>query len=388
MNTQTVLLLYEKNHTNHPFIKLLLGSLKDYYPDIRIIVASFAPKKDVKDGSLDSFICLTQWKKPKLQNLAFARRAYGANSFSRTLISYAHDIFDKFKPDVILTFLPLGFFAAQTWAMFHGCRSVYYPFEIYGKQKSKYSRWVVMMEILGFLLKPDAVITQNEHRAQFYVKNRYCRSKLFVAHNYKTRPRSSVRPIDFFEMHGIPSEKKVVLYQGMLSDGRWLDRLVASAKYFRDDAILVLMGKKQQPWWSDNIEPLLHDPAVSDRVVVLESVPHEMVFSYARASSVGVVIYDDLVLNNIYCEPGKLGDFVHAGVPVIAPAFPSIKSVVEENNLGITFSDYSSRGIASAVNELLSYPADHFASSLAKAAEYMTWEAQWPALGRQILGYD
>ena len=245
-----------------------------------------------------------------------------------------------------------------------------------------------MMEIFSFLLRPDAVISQNEHRAQFYVRNRCCRVKPFVSHNYKSRPESSVRAIDFFEMHGISSEKKVILYQGMLSEGRWLDRLVASAKYFRDDAILVLMGKKEQPWWSDNIEPLLHDPEVSDRIVILESVPHEMVFPYARASSVGVVIYDDSVLNNIYCEPGKLGDFVHAGVPVIAPAFPSIKSVVEENKLGITFSDYSSRGIATAVNELLSYPTDHFTAPLATAAEYMTWEAQWPMLSKQIMGND
>ena len=388
MNSKTILLLYEKDHLKQPFIKLLLKSLKDHCPKARIFMASLSPKEEIKDDHIGIFLSLAKWKKSKAQNPGYVKRVYGAGGFSRRFIKDVHDLSNMHKPDLIITFLPLGFFAAQTWARLYGCRSVYYPFEIYGKQRSKYSWLVVVMEILGFLMKPDAVITQNEHRAKFYVERRYSRIKPVIAHNYKSRPDTSVSTVDFSVNHGIPRDKKVVLYQGMLSEGRWLDRLVEAAKYFRDDAVLVLMGKKQEPWWSENIEPLLKDSSTSGRIIVLESVPHEMVFPYARASRAGVIIYDDSVLNNVYCEPGKLSDFVQAGGPTIAPAFPTIRGVVNEHHLGVVFSDYSSRGIANAVNELLALPPGHFKGSLVAAAEYMTWEAQWPALSRYILGND
>jgi hypothetical protein len=161
---------------------------------------------------------------------------------------------------------------------------------------------------------------------------------------------------------------------------------VLSVKYLRDDAVLVMMGPKQQPWWDENIEPLLSDLGVAKRLFVLESVPHEMVFPYAHAAAAGVIIYDDSVLNNMFCEPGKLGDFVHAGVPVIAPAFPSLKPVVEGNTLGVTFSQYTSEGIAKALNDLLSLPKSHFVDSLKKASKFMNWEVQWETLKKAILG--
>ena len=386
MKPKTILLFYEKNHLKHPFIKLLYGSLRETCPDARILIASFAPKDRVPAELADRFIALGKWRRSKVANTVAVKRAYGASKLSIRLLVSAQDIFGKFKPDVIISFLPGGFAAAQLWAHRRVCRTIYYPFELYGKQRSKYSTAVVLLEMLSFLSKPDAVITQNEHRAQFYVDKRGCQTKPVIAHNYKLKPKADCAPIDFHIQHGIPRHKRIVLYQGMLSEGRWLDRLVLSAKYLPDDAVLVLMGPKQPKWWAKNIEPMLADKSLSSKLVVLEQVDHEMVFSYALAASVGVVIYDDSVLNNVYCEPGKICDFVHAGVPVIAPGFPSIKPVIEDGNLGVTFTDFSPRGIGDAISAVLAYPEEYFSASLRAAAKYMTWEAQWPALSRCILG--
>jgi glycosyltransferase involved in cell wall biosynthesis len=146
------------------------------------------------------------------------------------------------------------------------------------------------------------------------------------------------------------------------------------------------MGPKQQPWWDNTIEPLLAKSKMINRLFILENVPYEMISSYTHGAAIGIIIYDDSVLNNIFCEPGKLSDFVHAGVPVIAPAFPSIKPVVEGNSLGVTFSDYSTEGIANAINDGLSLPALHFKNSFQSASKLMSWEAQWQKLKKALLG--
>lgn len=385
MAHQNILLFYEKHHLKHPFIKLLIKSLLECPEQLKVTVVSFASNNEVEQNSIE-FIALKPWLLKKKWHREIHQQAYGSRGLSLRLVKTGLEIFKHCQPDVIVSFLPLGFLTTQVYALRRRCRTVYFPFEIYGRQHSKFSKYVVLAEKLGFLLKPDAFITQNVQRAQFYLEHRHCRNRPFIAHNYKERPRLQAPDTGVFSRHGIPENKKVVLYQGMLTEGRWLDRLIQAARHLDQDAVLVLMGPKQQPWWDDTIQPMLADPRLEGRVFVLESVPHEMVAGYASAAALGVIVYDDSVLNNLYCEPGKIGDFVHAGVPVIAPGFPSIKPVIEDYRLGIVFDDFSSEGIARAMNEVLSLPKSHFLDALAKASEFMTWEAQWPSMKKAICG--
>jgi glycosyltransferase involved in cell wall biosynthesis len=386
MVIQKVHIFYEKNHLKHPFIKLLIKSLSECSAEIELTVVSFAFSNEVAKQWPGRFVALTDWIHHKADNGRPFKQAYGSRGMSLKLIKSALGIFKQNRPDVIISFLPIGFLAAQLYTMRRRCWTVYYPFELYGKQRSEYSKYVILAEILGFMLKPGAFITQNDMRANFYRNNRFCRTLPFIAHNYKERRTTQTMDSEIFVRHGVPKGKKVVLYQGMLAVGRWIDRLVQAAKFLDDDAVLVLMGPKQKPWWDDTISPLLDNPELEGRLFILESVAHEKVSTYASAAAAGVILYDDSVLNNIYCEPGKIGDFVHAGVPVVAPGFPSIKQVINEHNLGIVFEDFSSEGIANAMNEVLTLPKSHFNKSLLMAANHMNWEAQWPFLKEVIFG--
>jgi glycosyltransferase involved in cell wall biosynthesis len=378
-----ILLFYEKNHLKQPFIKLLIEYLASSQNERPVITVSFASDKQVGSRAFSS---LNNWLNSKVDGPGAFERAYGARGPSLKLIKSAIKIFRQHEPDTIITFLPIGFISSQIYRRMRSCRVVYFPFEIYGEQHSAFSRQVILYEKLAFLLKPDTFITQNEYRANYYKRHRFCRTAPFIAHNYKERPRVGSRDPAVFEKHGLPGHLKIVLYQGMLTAGRWLDRLLLASQYLRQDAVLVLMGPKQQPWWDETIKPLIEDLTNPERVCVLESVPHELVSQYAAAASLGVIIYDDSVLNNVYCEPGKIGDFVHAGVPVIAPGFPSIRFVIERYRLGSTFEDYSCQGIAQAINDALELPQEHYKQALATAAETMSWEKQWPSLMSALLG--
>lgn len=385
MKKRRILIIYEKNHVKHPFIKLLIKSLLTS-PDVeRVTVTSFASVAEVgQDGS--EFIPLKPWllRQKRLQDIHL--RAYGSRLVSFRLIKTAFEIFSANRPDIVVCFLPVCFLASALASIRFKFRVVYYPFEIYGHQRSKFSRAVVLAERLGFVIGPAAFVTQNEQRARFYAVSRNCRNRAFIAHNYKEKPRDLAKDPSLFNRFGVPLGAKVVLYQGMLSEGRWLDRLIHSSLYFDAGAVLVMMGPKQQPWWDSEIAPLLRDVRFQGRVFILDSVPHESVRLFASAASVGVIIYDDSVLNNLYCEPGKIGDFIHSGVSVVAPGFPSIKPVVEGYGLGVVFEDYSPQGIASAINKVLAQPIGEFSKSLAAASKFMTWDAQWPSLLSIITG--
>jgi glycosyltransferase involved in cell wall biosynthesis len=56
---------------------------------------------------------------------------------------------------------------------------------------------------------------------------------------------------------------------------------------------------------------------------------------------VGLVTYRATTINQVYCSPGKLFEYMAAGVAVLCSDLPSLKRVIRESNAGLCFSDIS-----------------------------------------------
>jgi glycosyltransferase involved in cell wall biosynthesis len=97
-------------------------------------------------------------------------------------------------------------------------------------------------------------------------------------------------------------------------------------------------------------------------------------------ADVGVIIYDDSVRNNVFCEPGKLSDYISVGVPVVAPNFPTIGPVVQGRGLGLCFDGHSPEAIAATIAQVLAKPKSRWAPALRRACSELTWETQAPNL--------
>ena len=167
----------------------------------------------------------------------------------------------------------------------------------------------------------------------------------------------------------------IVLYEGLLVHGRWLDKLVRSARYLADGAILVLMGETT-PWWDREGRRLLRDPETSRRVKIAPFVAHEELPEFIADADAGIIIYDDSCRNNYFCEPGKLSDYVRAGIPVIAPDFPTIGPIIRRYGIGAAFSSPEPENIAAIINHVLSTPRQEWAAGLRTAQRELVWETQ------------
>jgi hypothetical protein len=82
------------------------------------------------------------------------------------------------------------------------------------------------------------------------------------------------------------------------------------------------------------------------------------------------------VRNNVLCEPGKLGDYVTSGVPVIAPAFPTIEPVVRELDIGVCFARGEPPEIARAIMTVLKKGKLAWRDALQDASDELIWETQ------------
>jgi glycosyltransferase involved in cell wall biosynthesis len=373
--------LYEKSHLKQPFIQLGLESLHDAgcrVVLINMLNASLRDKPYAHIGLMDR--SRFRWLNTRLL------KQYGAYRFGLLLpfLMLKHAL--NHRPHTVIANLPVGLMVGAWLKRLLGCRLVYYPLELYGEQASPYSGIWKWQESRA-LKRVDALITQNSQRAEVYTRERGARVPPTIVNNYKRR-RTVEQSVRLREQLKIPADQAIVLYEGMLTDGRWLDRFVQAVAFLPERAHIVLLGKidNAQGWWDHTMAGLLQDPAIRDRVSVLPWVKPDQVMDYVAGADAGLIIYDNRTRNNYFCAPGKLSDYVLARVPIVAPNFPSIGTIIERYRIGATFDAPEPRAIARAVMRVLSVPKETWREALDRAARELIWESQLPNFLAAVLG--
>ena len=283
------------------------------------------------------------------------------------------------KGEVMIASRPEAAVWACLAAKLRGMRFVYFPFELYGEQITRPNPLVAAAERFMLRYCVDAVLTQNDCRAEVLVKERGSRIAPAIVHNYKPIRPEKRAPGRLRARHNIPARKKIVLYEGVIVDGRWLEFVAQSVLHLPQNVVLVMMGQEKLKWRQVHAAEIKAALATG-RLILSPAVPHDELLDYVADADVGVIIYDDSVRNNVFCEPGKLSDYISVGVPVVAPNFPTIGPVVQGYGLGLCFDGHSPEAIAATLQAVLARPKSQWAAALRRACSELTWETQAPNL--------
>lgn len=231
------------------------------------------------------------------------------------------------------------------------------------------------------LPRVDQLVTPNQARADFYAQRHRLRSRPVVVRNCP--PRMEARKSKHLQKQlGLPDSTRIVIYTGALIPHRGLDSLVKSAALFHRDIVLVLIGR-QENYYRDSLLPLLDLPQLKDRVVFLPYIAPPEIMDYISSADLGVVIYEDVNLNNHFCAPTKLYEYIMLGVPVIAPDLPEPRAVITTYKVGIIVDSVDPESIAAAVNSFFVATCGDVAISEADFAEArlaLNWQRESAAL--------
>jgi glycosyltransferase involved in cell wall biosynthesis len=243
------------------------------------------------------------------------------------------------------------------------------------KLKGKNFRKKVLYLTEKFLIKKtDSVITVSESIAQEY-KRLYGLNEVSVVlncPNYKEQqPTNKLR-----EALHIDANKKILLYQGALAEGRGLHKLMEAAKNLnRDDFALVFMG----------MGPMTRDIELESKtspfIYFQPAVPPDQILEYTSSANVGICLIEDSCLNYYYSLPNKLFEYAMAGLPILGSNLPEISHVLTECKSGIVIDDMSVEAFQKGLTRIL----DEDLTAYSNHAREMTKKYNWSIQEKQFL---
>jgi glycosyltransferase involved in cell wall biosynthesis len=167
-----------------------------------------------------------------------------------------------------------------------------------------------------------------------------------------------------------------VIFQGKLQAYRGLEELILAFRYL-PDAVLTLSGYGPI---EERLKILAGNAGLNDRVKFTGRYPREETMPMLPSQDIGVIPYQDVVMNNVYSSPNKLFNYAMAGMAVVTSGMPFLAATVREHDMGEVFSGKTPEDIARAIRSLVCDPVRlrTCKENARKAAEELfSWEKQF-----------
>lgn len=226
--------------------------------------------------------------------------------------------------------------------------------------------------------KADGVITINGSIADELAK-RYGINRPEIIRNVAPLQKE-IKPVDLRLKLKIPSDHKIIIYQGIMRSGQGLNYLIELISRI-DDITLVMIGDGPI---ESNLREIARNLKISERVRFMGMIPSDSLLNYTASGDAGVLLIEDVALNNRLALPQKLFQYLSAGIPQIVSPMPEIAGFVEKEKTGIVVSLADPAGDASRISEFLRDDVRYGAArdNCARSARENNWEIESQILVR------
>jgi len=175
-----------------------------------------------------------------------------------------------------------------------------------------------------------------------------------------------------FVLSNNSSQKSIILYQGVLNDGRGLEEAIGAMQYV-ENAELWLAGEGDL---SKELRQLAIDLKVESKVNFLGYITPIELKKVTQQATIGLNLLQNKGLNYYYSLANKAFDYIQNGKPSINMKFPEYERLNTQFNTFILIENLQPKALAKAINELLTdknlYKQFHQNCLIAK--EVLNWE--------------
>ena len=190
--------------------------------------------------------------------------------------------------------------------------------------------------------KADVVIHAEEQRLLFCQGNYRSKAKHFLLENLPVLNGSHT--------HGNKTLHKPLrtVYIGALLPKRYCSELInAFAKIPPEIASCDLIGFGE-PEYENQLIALVNDLKLW-HVRILPPVNHDQMLETLKEYDIGIAFYENLNLNQYYCAPNKIYDYIACALPIISNDYPGLRKVIEERKIGVCLAEINEETLMSAL---------------------------------------
>ena len=222
--------------------------------------------------------------------------------------------------------------------------------------------------------KADGLVTRNRPRADYLKSKLGLDREFFILPNIPEMCSKVPESREIVErVRSFSRGRRVVIYQGNLTKSRGVLNLVRSWSLNVGDRVLVLAGSADKRN-EEEIHEAIRSMGLGSKVLYLGCLDRSTLLDITSACDVGVVIYRNSCLNNYYCAPTKLYEYLACGLPVVAPDFPGVRDLVSEANIGRLFDPEDPASIDAAIRGVLD-DIQQYRANVSSVAPRLRWDS-------------
>jgi glycosyltransferase involved in cell wall biosynthesis len=142
-----------------------------------------------------------------------------------------------------------------------------------------------------------------------------------------------------------------VLYLGALGEDRYTFDLIDAFLSLGGPTQLDLVGFARDDFAARLKERYPDRPGPNVRI--LPAIPSSEIPALLRDYHIGVALYRNTGLNNYYCAPNKVYDYLMHGMPVITNDYPGLRTVIEGNRVGACIAEVDEASLGNALEAIV-----------------------------------
>ena len=151
------------------------------------------------------------------------------------------------------------------------------------------------------------------------------------------------------------SDKKYILYQGILSRDRSCRTLAQALNKTKDHYTLVIIGSSPA-----GTEEILEELRTEYHDVFYGGfIPAPQHLQITQNAYIGVAFYEPSSLNNMFCAPNKIFEYTKFNVPIIGNDIPGLQLTVEKKGAGVCVDMENADEIAKAIDKISENHAEY-----------------------------
>ncbi len=372
----------------NPQKKMCIAFLGNALHDSRIVNLTNSLKKDgcrVSVISFDWFISKEDYFRDDLRIFRLTKGKFSLFFYINFAVTLLKELINT-RADIYFAedFYTLPFVTiiakARRAKVYYNSRELY-AF-LGGLRKRPYLQSIVKFIEKIFIRKADLVLTTGEMDSEFLEKF-YSIKNTLVIRNIPLLQEPSEK-IDFRKIYGIGEEKVILLYQGVLLEGRGIP-VIMRAMVSLPQTVLVLLGDGEQ---KNNFKSMSEKLNISDRVIFAGTFSQTQLINYTAAADIGLSLIENISVSYYHALPNKLFEYIMAGLPVLCSNLPQMKKIVEEYCVGEAISIEDDKMVAAALKRFTENRQllNSYKKNCSAAASLLNWQAEYERSRAKLLG--